>query len=335
MINLILIFSSVHIKLKLPKLINKHTHVETKYIHVFHPHRHSARGFSSHGFSGLSSPGFLHRRDPLPYYTYNSSVDSLDPRYMRMVEDAISGKSYRQNKKLNFRKQKHRRPSSSSYDDFFYDEPSNLNVRYAKPDPFSDFSDFGLDRRQANSISHPMVDKIFITTPPPPNLDYFKPNNNNFNFDPSFAPPLPPKTLQQQKKQMLHVSKVPLRKKKKVILAQNQQQQQTPSAARLNVRFVKPRFPANNYPSFTTPFPMKRPMFKQSESVKMIQVPMNAMSDNDIQIMLRPKPTLKGGAPASTEQMEHTIKAKTQQTGLVSSILNKKKALTDAIIKNL
>lgn len=258
----------------------------------------------------------------MPYYTFNSSTDSLDPRHIRQIElynKGIRG-DFNYNKKHYLWNKKYRRPT---YDEFLYDESSNMNLQYAAPEHY-DASDFEVDR-QANSNSHPMVDKIFITTPPPEltNMGQFMPNQ----MMPSFAPPLPPKMPNAPPLRL--ATKQALQKRKKV-----SPQKMQASPARINVRFITPKPRFQNYQSFTTPFPMKRPMFKQTESVKMIQVPMNSMSDNDVQIMLRPKPTLKGGAPAPTPEMEHSIKAKTQQTGLLG-LYNKKRALKEALWKKL
>lgn len=79
-----LCISSVHIRLKIPKLINRHTHVETKYIHIFHP---------------TKIHGFHHRKDAHAPQPYNSTSMEIKSTLPNSFEPSI--KTTQKHQKIN------------------------------------------------------------------------------------------------------------------------------------------------------------------------------------------------------------------------------------------
>lgn len=349
-------------------MINKHTHVETKYVHVFHPkvappapvptivhHHHPALHHSHHS-------SLHHRYDPYPLETLKDSFETFrhSPRYKSRYNDFSS-----YNKKKYYPKKYPRHSSSQSFEDFFNEEASVNHYDYY------DMADsFPLDR-QADAYQNPMVDKIYITTPGPlqSHKSKIRPQfakQQNAGLHTQVSPQqqvgpqqFAPQQFQQQPNsaaesvlQEIHFTTAAPNIHRPTSMQKQAQQntltlrkvKPTPPHAKLqtgstllNIRFVtpKPRFP--KFSSYTTPFPMKRPSrqkFKQSETMKMIQIPMNTNAENDLSIMLKPKKqsTKDGEKAEATQEMEHTIKAKTSPNNILN-ILNKKAALSEAVLK--
>lgn len=123
----------------MPKIIKKHTHVETKYVHIFHPTK-------------VLPQGLVLRSDPTVFPTGAMNMDLLrmNPKlYAQMMST-----------KLFYQKLRQKEKSNRFLNDIYSAQPSDLQpVTY----------NFPLDR-QLDTNKPQLVDHIYFTTVAPVNL---------------------------------------------------------------------------------------------------------------------------------------------------------------------